>query len=78
MPDMSDYVFLERNHAKEIANHLHEGQMQMRRIEQPTEVIVKDQSNPSKSNEENSTISLPREPPQNAAKLLIAFIFVLL
>lgn len=79
LKDMSDYVILERNHAKEIANHLHDVQMQMRQMEQPTEVIVKEQSNPSKSNEEkNSAISLPPEPPQNAAKTLITFIFVLL
>ena len=70
----TDYVILERTHSTEIADHLLDVQTQMRRLEEERK---DNEESKSESEEENPPLVALESPP-NAARMLMALLFVLL
>jgi hypothetical protein len=68
----TDYVILERNHSAEIADHLLDVQTQMRHLEEERQDIEESKS------EEKEPPRVALESPPNAARMLMALLFVLL
>jgi len=74
----TDYVILERTHSAEIADHLLDVQTQMRRLEEERKDNEESKSESESESEEKKPPLVALESPPNAARMLMALLFVLL